>query len=104
MSCADRPRKETEVREKFGFFFRKDFKIYAEPIDNPANTKGELVGIGEDIEKLVTQAKTEAKIEVLEEVALETRANVCECGEKWCETDLGIWVEKMLSNLKKKKK
>jgi hypothetical protein len=75
-------------------------KEIIEAIRVKAKEDGIILYTEKDLEK----AKTEAKIEVLEEVALETRANVCECGEKWCETDLGIWVEKMLSNLKKKKK
>jgi hypothetical protein len=68
------------------------------------NEKEKWEEISQKLDDFFEKTKTEAKIEVLEEVALETRANVCECGEKWCETDLGIWVEKMLSNLKKKKK
>ena len=47
----------------------------------------------------IEQELDRAREEVLERVALETRANVCECGEKWSETDLGIWVEEELSKL-----
>jgi hypothetical protein len=56
-----------------------------------------------DFERILLESVKKAKEGVLERVALETKANVCECGEKWSETDLGIWVEEELSKLKDNK-
>ena len=46
--------------------------------------------------KLIDKEVTRSRKKVWERVALETRANVCECGEKWADTDLGIMAEQQL--------
>lgn len=55
----------------------------------------------DNIKALITKSNNEARIKVWDRVALETRANICECGEKWSETDLGVMAEDRLQALHK---
>jgi len=70
MSCADRPRKEKEL-EEWGEHMIKMFGIYKN--DGKEHTNCPLCGI--DVKELIKEMeriKTEAKIEVLEEVLLKS--------------------------------
>ena len=108
----NQPEKQEEWREwvkkKFNKLL-KEYKNYIKsyPFQNPppleltADYGWFLDEVSEKVSQLLSERTRDAKQEVLERVALETRANVCECGEKWSETDLGIWVEKELSKLLK---
>lgn len=57
--------------------------------------------IKKSIKDLITTECNKAVKRVWERVALETRANVCECGEKWADTDLGVLAEQELAKLNK---
>ena len=47
----------------FAILLRKDFKIYARPIDNPSNTEGEFNHIGEDLIEFIQQKLDKAREE-----------------------------------------
>lgn len=53
----------------------------------------------ESVVALITERERAAELRVWEQVAVETRAVVCECGQKWSETDLGIRAEKRIALL-----
>ena len=55
----------------FTILLRKDFKIYARPIDNPSNTEGEFNHIGEDLIEFIQQELYKAREEVLEDILSE---------------------------------
>lgn len=49
----------------------------------------------------IMEIVSEAEREVWQRVALETRANICECGERWIDTDLGKMAEQQLNKSSK---
>ena len=59
---------EEEFRSEFATLLRKDFKIYARPIDNPQNAEGELGEIGENIIDFIKQLLEEREKGVIGEL------------------------------------
>lgn len=50
----------------------------------------------DDLKALISQECQKARIEILDRVALEVDANVCECGKPWSESDLYDYVHAQL--------
>jgi hypothetical protein len=71
-----------EFENEFATLLRKDFKIYARPIDNPCNAEGDLGNIGEELMEFISQLLSERTFSK-EELTLMQKA--VEDGEGWAE-------------------
>jgi len=100
------PEKQQEWREEFENEFatllRKDFKIYARPIDNPCNAEGDLGNIGEELMEFISQLLSERRKETLEEIYkkfFSLKVEGWEVAGKTYEHPIKIWLEEEVSKL-----
>lgn len=80
---------------------KKDIQYFVDNISQ-ASFDGDVDTVDAFTKSLIEYFVTEiskARKEILERVALETRANVCDCGDEWKDSDLSVWVESELSKL-----
>lgn len=71
--------------------------------DNIERTKVELKSASQLIQALLDTRVREARVDELEfvkRIELEVDANICDCGEKWSETDIADLIKDRINQLK----